>query len=102
MPENVNKQVQGAGNKPPAAGKGRVKGTPNKTTALLKDAIIKAAEAVGEDRKGKGGLIGYCKFLAAKEPKAFATLLGKVLPTQVTGEGGGPISLTILAEDAEL
>ncbi|ULJ74557.1 hypothetical protein L2W42_21240 (plasmid) [Rhizobium gallicum] len=43
-----SKQVKSAA-KPPAAGKGRVKGTPNKTTALLKDAIIKAAETVGED-----------------------------------------------------
>lgn len=101
MPAKSSKQVRGAV-KPPAAGKGRVKGTPNKTTALLKDAIIKAAEAAGEDKAGKGGLIGYCTFLAKEEPKAFAVLLGKVLPTQVTGEGGGPISLTILAEDAEL
>jgi hypothetical protein len=76
-----------ASGKPPAAGKGRVKGTPNKTTALLKDAIIKAAEAAGSDKAGKGGLIGYCTFLAKDEPKAFAQLLGKVMPLQITGEG---------------
>jgi hypothetical protein len=73
---------------------GRVKGTPNKTTALLKDAIIEAANAVGEDLKGKDGLLGYCKFLAKEEPKAFSQLLGKVLPTQVTGENGEPIKIT--------
>lgn len=67
---------------------GRAKGTPNKTTALLKEAIIKAAEATGEDGKGKGSLTGYCKFLATSEPKAFAQLLGKVLPMQVTGADG--------------
>jgi hypothetical protein len=32
---------------------GRKKGTPNKTTKLLKDAILKAAEKAG----GKGGLV---------------------------------------------
>jgi hypothetical protein len=83
-----NKQVKNAGRpKPPAAGMGRKKGTPNKTTALLKDAIIMAAEATGSDTKGKDGLVGYCKFLAQCEPKAFASLMGRVLPTQVEGTG---------------
>lgn len=77
------------------AGKGRPKNSPNKTTALLKDAIIAAAQAVGEDGKGKGALTGYCKYLAAAEPKAFAALLGRVLPTQVTGEGGGDIMVSV-------
>ncbi len=36
-------------------GPGRPKGVPNKTTALLKDAILKAAEGAG----GQGGLVGY-------------------------------------------
>lgn len=81
---------------------GRSKGTPNKTTALLKEAIIQAAEAVGEDGKGKGKLKGYCKFLAVSEPKAFAGLLGRVLPMQVTGEGDGPIKITIAGADAGL
>lgn len=74
---------------------GRAKGTPNKTTALLKEAIIRAAEATGEDGKGKGRLTGYCKFLATSEPKAFAQLLGKVLPMQVTAEDGGPLQVII-------
>lgn len=75
-------------------GPGRPKGSPNKTTALLKDAIIKAAEAQGDG--GKDGLVGYCTFLARDEPKAFAQLLGKVLPMQVTGEDGGPLTLEII------
>ena len=80
---------------PPNAGKGRVKGTPNKTTALLKEAIIKAAEAVGSDGNGAGQLTGYCTFLAKEEPKAFAQLLGKVLPMQVTGDDGGALQVVI-------
>ena len=73
-------------------GKGRKKGVPNKTTALLKDAILKAAEATGEDQEGKAGLVGYCTFLAKDEPKAFAQLLGKVLPIQVHGDPDAPIT----------
>jgi hypothetical protein len=74
---------QPAKKKPPNAGKGRKQGVPNKTTMLLKVAIIEAAAAVGENGKGKGKLKGYCKWLAVQEPKAFASLLGRVLPTQI-------------------
>ncbi len=74
---------------------GRAKGTPNKTTALIKEAIIRAAEAVSEDMQGKGKLTGYCKFLARTEPKAFAQLLGRILPLQVTGEDGGALQVVV-------
>lgn len=71
---------------------GRVKGTPNKTTALLKDAIIEAAVTAGD----KGGLVGYLTAQARMNPVAFMTLLGKVLPMQVTGEDGGPVVVEIV------
>jgi hypothetical protein len=76
-------------------GPGRPPGKANKTTALLKDAILLAAEAVGEDGAGKGGLTGYLGLLARSEPKAFAALLGRVLPLQITGEGDDPLALAI-------
>lgn len=62
---------------------GRVKGQPNKTTRLLKEAVILAAEQVGADGKGKDGLVGYLRHLAAAEPKAFVQLLARILPLQV-------------------
>ncbi len=67
--------------KPPNAGKGRKAGVPNKTTALLKDAILRAAEEAG----GKEGLTGYLKEQATKNSGPFMALLGKVLPMQVSG-----------------
>jgi hypothetical protein len=66
---------------------GRPKGVPNKTTALLKEAILLAAEQVGSDGNGTEGLSGYCRYLAEREPRAFAVLLGKVLPMQVAIDG---------------
>lgn len=70
---------------------GRKKNTPNKTTALLKDAILQAAANVGLDGNGKEGLTGYCQRLAASEPKAFATLLSKVMPLQIAGDSDNPL-----------
>jgi len=70
---------------------GRTKGTPNKTTALLKDAILQAAEQAGD----KEGMIGYLKKQATENPGPFMSLLGKVLPMQVEGvEDGNPIKVT--------
>jgi hypothetical protein len=79
----VNKQTENT-RKP---GPGRPKGSPNKTTALLKDAILKAAEGAG----GKEGMIGYLQVQAQANPGPFMALLGKVLPMQVTGENGGAL-----------
>ena len=71
---------------------GRQKGTPNKTTALLKDAILKAADNAG----GREGLVGYLTLQAAENPGPFMALLGKVLPMQIAGEGGGPLTVNIV------
>ncbi|MDR9813101.1 hypothetical protein [Rhizobium hidalgonense] len=66
---------------------GRAKGTPNKTTALLKDAILKAATEAG----GADGLVGYLRIQATENPGPFMSLLGKVLPMQVAGDPNNPI-----------
>lgn len=71
---------------------GRKKGTPNKTTQLLKDAILKAAEKAG----GKGGLVSYLAVQAKANPGPFLALLGKVLPMQIAGHDGGALNSTLL------
>ena len=71
----------------PGKGPGRPKGSVNKTTALLKDAVLMAAENAG----GKAGLVGYLTLQAAENPGPFLTLLGKVLPMQVTGANDEPL-----------
>jgi hypothetical protein len=62
---------------------GRVKGTPNKTTRALKDAVLSAFDTVGAE--------DYLVTVAREDPRTFCALLGKVLPMQLTGEDGGPI-----------
>lgn len=78
-----------AGRKPgtPKTG-GRKKGTPNKITATVKTAIEKAFDEVG----GHKWLVKQ----ASENPNGFMTLLGKLLPTQITGEGGGPVQVATI------
>lgn len=74
-------------------GPGRPKGVPNKTTTALKEAILLAGEQVGEDGKGKDGLVGYLRKLAMSEPKSYAAILGKTLPldTRLANPDGTPL-----------
>jgi hypothetical protein len=71
-----NKKGEGLG--------GRKKGTPNKVTQSLRQAILMAAEAVGSNGKGAGGLVGYLKSIAIKHPKIVVpALLAKLLPHEI-------------------
>jgi hypothetical protein len=79
----------------PGPGPGRPKGSPNRITKALKDAIILAAQEAGYDGKGKDGLVGYLKHVADTDVKAFCGLLGRVLPLQLSGDQNGPVIVEI-------
>lgn len=68
-------------------GKGRQKGVPNKTTQAAKDAIAMAADALG----GSDRLVAWAKQDAKNESAFWTSIYPKLLPLQVTGEGGGPV-----------
>lgn len=70
------------------AGSGRKPGSRNLTSQKLKEIVFKALE------QQEGGAIGYLKTQAVQEPRAFLSLLGKLLPTQITGEDGDPVRIT--------
>ena len=81
-------------------GPGRKRGVPNKTTSVLKEAILIAAansgdciaqqmleKALGDGNaiQANGGLVGYLEHIALNFPQQFIPLLGKVLPLVVNG-----------------
>src|SRR6516165_4718512 len=74
---------------------GKPKGTLNKVTKDLKQAILGALEAAGGDE----GSVGYLKRLAIENSSAFASLLGKVLPTTLAAsESDGGLGVKMVFE----
>jgi hypothetical protein len=71
---------------------GRPKGVPNKANKLIKDMIIGALHDAGGQE--------YLAKRAIDQPVAFMALLGRVLPLQITGEGGNPIAIDFKWADA--
>jgi len=91
------KKVQKTGHrfkKGQAPGPGRPKGSQNKTTLQLKEAVLSALAKLGGD--------DYLVALGRENSSAFASLLGKVLPTQLATDaetnGGAGVELRFVRE----
>jgi hypothetical protein len=66
-------------------GQGRPKGTPNRLTADVRAMILAALD--------KAGGIDYLVAQSERNPAAFLTLVGKVLPLQMTDANEGPVMI---------
>ena len=74
---------------PRTPGSGRRPGSANSmSSARLREAVFEAL------KNQEGGAVGYLSRQAVEEPRAFMALIGKLLPTQITGEDGDPVRIT--------
>lgn len=81
MSEKQTKQSKGRGGARPGAG--RPKGSLDKGNALIREMVA--------DALNQAGGVDYLVNQAHEKPVAFLALIGKVLPVQITGAGGGPL-----------
>ena len=70
---------------------GRRAGTANKITKALREMILQALDEAGG--------VKYLVTLANETPAAFASLLGKVLPTTITGDPSAPVYQAVIAPE---
>ena len=78
-------------------GAGRPKGSQNKTTKAAKEMLAEAADLLG----GTARMVAWAKEDPANERAFWATIYPKLIPVQLTGEGGGPIEFRNMT-DAQL
>jgi hypothetical protein len=81
------------------AGRGRVKGVPNKTTKLAKQAIAEAAEKLG----GTERLVAWAQENPDNEKVFWSSIYTKLIPvqTEITGKDGEAIQFEQkVADDA--
>ncbi len=72
---------------------GRQPGTPNRITADLRAMILEALDRVGGQ--------DYFVQQATTNPKAFMSLLARLIPTQVTGKDDGPLFPELSTQELE-
>jgi hypothetical protein len=84
MEKQSNKSNGRGGARP---GSGRPKGSLDKGNALIRELIVTALDGVGG--------VDYLQRVAESHPAAFLSLIGKTMPLQVTGDGGGPVGLSV-------
>ncbi len=92
MEEPKNTGRFGKGNK------GKPKGALSHTTRAAKDAIAEAAETLG----GAKRLAEWAKEDPANERVFWGTIYPKLLPLQISGEGGGAVLIQLSLADANL
>lgn len=68
---------------------GRLKGTPNKLTAMARDVIAHAAEKLG----GKKRLAEWAAATPENETAFWTRIYPRLLPVQLTGPDDGPIQV---------
>ena len=71
-------------------GAGRPKGSLDKGNSMIREMIVEALDGVGG--------VEYLQQTALSHPAAFLSLIGKVMPIQVMGEGGGPVQTVTKVE----
>jgi hypothetical protein len=72
---------------------GRTKGTPNKTTRLVKEVFANVFDQLQQDPKAN------LKEWAKENPTEFYKLSSKLIPVQVAGDPENPLNLNLTSEE---
>jgi hypothetical protein len=82
----------------PGAGRKKGSGLKGKLGLAALDVIAK----VGDDLGGRHGLLKWVKADPKNKAEFWKSIYPKILPLQVSGNGGGPLQVTLLPQDATL
>lgn len=92
--ERVDKRKTGAHLFKPGEG-GRPKGVPNKVTRTIRQAVMDSIEPGNCHPDGLAGWLIERARGGIEDRKIYAAVVSRVIPIEITGEGGGPVKIDL-------
>jgi hypothetical protein len=78
-----------------AKGKGRPPGTPNKVSKSIREAVLEAVQPGMCHPEGLKGWLVERALGGIEDRKIFAGVVSRVIPIEITGEGGGAVKVDL-------
>jgi hypothetical protein len=75
--------------------KGKPKGAVNRVTKTIREAVIEAVQPGACHPEGLTGWLVDRALGGVEDRKIFAGVISRVIPVEITGEGGGPVKIDL-------
>ena len=75
--------------------RGRPPGTPNKVTRTIRQAVMESIEPGNCHPEGLAGWLIDRARGGIEDKKIYAAVVSRVIPIEITGEGGGPVKIDL-------
>ena len=74
---------------------GKPKGTPNRVTKTIREAVLEAVQPGNCHPEGLAGWLIERAKGGIEDKKIFGAMVSRVIPIEITGEGGGPVKIDL-------
>ena len=74
---------------------GKPKGTPNRITKTIREAVLEAVQPGMCHPEGLKGWLVDRALGGVEDRKIFSSIVSRVIPIEITGEGGGPVKIDL-------
>jgi hypothetical protein len=91
-PQRVGKEVFAKGG---PGGPGRPKGIPNKVNKTIREAVLESIQPGACHPEGFAGWLIDRARGGIEDRKLYGSIVSRVIPIEITGEGGGPVKIDL-------
>jgi hypothetical protein len=91
-PQRVGKEIFAKGG---PGGPGRPKGIPNKVNKTIREAVLESIQPGACHPEGFAGWLIDRARGGIEDRKLYGSIVSRVIPIEITGEGGGPVKIDL-------